>query len=55
MPHSSEGPKRPQALPRGPSFWRGRESKEGLGMVYGVWCVVLLVLCELMRKLVVYT
>jgi len=34
MPHSSEGPKRPQALPGGPSFLRGREPKEGLGMVY---------------------
>jgi hypothetical protein len=30
IPSSSPGPKRPQALPRGPSFWRGRDSKGGI-------------------------
>jgi hypothetical protein len=29
IPSSSEAPKRPHALPRGPSFWRGRAEKGG--------------------------
>lgn len=30
LPHWSSGPKRPQALPGGPSFRRGRSLKDGL-------------------------